>query len=350
MKGNFNHERTIKLRGSDDTFIQFVSQIEAGRLLRADAADLLLVEPPSIKLKVSVEEAVRHLRWRNRPSQSKRRKYLAARRTILYGNYHVTSPDGELLFKCGPEKALWYLNRGLAEVACPDTPTLRFKFEPAGKGHTGDEYYLAVKTNKCVVCGTTQGLNRHHVLPVFYRRNMSSVVKNHSYHDVLLMCLECHENYEQVAEQLKEQIATDYNCPLNGLWDETGTKFVPNKVRLDAISAASALVNYGDKIPDHRKEVLLGKIAVWLNKIPTEDSIRAVAAEAGKRIRNPEGYFSHGAAVVRQLNTPEKVQEFTVRWRKHFLEHMKPQHLPLNWDVNRIAFREDVEPTASGPV
>ena len=38
----------------------------------------------------------------------------------------------------------------------------QLKFEPAGRGHAGDSFYLSVKDNICVVCGATEHLMRFH--------------------------------------------------------------------------------------------------------------------------------------------------------------------------------------------
>lgn len=62
------------------------------------------------------------------------------------------------------------MNRDLVDIVSDDPPTVRFKFLPNGPGHVEDEYYLTTKVNRCVVCGTTHGLNRHHVLPYCFRR------------------------------------------------------------------------------------------------------------------------------------------------------------------------------------
>ena len=89
-------------------------------------------------------------------------------KTNLYGNFHVLSPEGDIMFHCNEDKINWYLTRNLADKISPTAIQLRFK--PNGPGHMGDHYYMSQKENKCVVCGTESQLTRHHVIPYCYRR------------------------------------------------------------------------------------------------------------------------------------------------------------------------------------
>lgn len=52
------------------------------------------------------------------------------------------APDGAVLCTCGAKKVRWYLERGLAVVEAEAPMTIRLKFEPRGRGHADDEYYL----------------------------------------------------------------------------------------------------------------------------------------------------------------------------------------------------------------
>ena len=52
----YNWELRIRLLDQAGEFIEMVSQIAAFRLLKGDAADLVLVKEPTIQLKVSTEE------------------------------------------------------------------------------------------------------------------------------------------------------------------------------------------------------------------------------------------------------------------------------------------------------
>ena len=39
---------------------------------------------------------------------------------------------------------------------------IKLRFEPRGRGHEGNLYYLAPKANECVVCAAQVGLLRYH--------------------------------------------------------------------------------------------------------------------------------------------------------------------------------------------
>ena len=71
---------------------------------------------------------------------------------------------------------------------------VRLKFEPAGRpeGAAGD-YYLADKCNQCVVCGKDESYLRKYIVPHEYRKYFPEVMRDHQSHDVLLMCVHCHQ-------------------------------------------------------------------------------------------------------------------------------------------------------------
>jgi hypothetical protein len=233
------------------------------------------------------------------------------------------------MFHGDSEKALWYLNRGLVEVVSRDPPLLRFMFTPGGPGHLGDDYYLAGKLNRCVVCGAGDGLNRHHVVPSVYRRHMRAEVKDHSHHDVLLMCLACHEKYEGSADRLKAALGSEFGVPLHGVRGES------DRERARAVKLAFALVRHGERIPAARKEEMLGVIRSWAGKDTlTGEEVEAIArlgVEGGETIE-------HGAHVISQTND---VEAFIRRWREHFLETMRPRFLPEHWEVAKPVSRRN---------
>ena len=214
----YNDLETVQLLARDGTPLEPISQRLAGRLLRAGDADLVLALPPVIRLTIATEDYLALAA--GQPRESTKAQFLHARQGALYGNVHFQGPSGETMFHGDNEKALWYLNRNLVEVISRDPPVLRFTFSPGGPGHVGDEYYLTSKANRCVVCGAEEGLNRHHVVPSVYRRHLPPEVKDHSHHDVLLMCLSCHEKYEDEANQLKAELGESSGVPLHGLRGE----------------------------------------------------------------------------------------------------------------------------------
>ena len=84
---------------------------------------------------------------------------------------------------------------------------MRLNFEPSGrpKGQAGD-YYMGAKENKCVVCGQTQNNLRKYIVPHEYRKEFPEVMRDHQSHDVLLMCLNCHQKSNLSDQMLRNQL------------------------------------------------------------------------------------------------------------------------------------------------
>ncbi len=320
----FNDLPTVRLLDAGGAEQARISQRTAGRLLRAGQADLVLEVPPAVRL--TLPGADYQALAAEDPGKG---LFLHARRGSLYGNYHFQGPHGEPMFHGDAEKALWYLNRGLVEVVSREPAVLRFRFTPAGRGHAGDDYYLAGKVNRCVVCGASEGLNRHHVVPSVYRRHLPASVKDHSHHDVLLLCLACHEKYEGAADRLKAELGEEVGVPLHGL---RGPR---DRERDRARKLAFALVRYAGQIPAARLEEMRRLIAAWVGRESLSDA--DLEAIAGLDHENGET-IEHGRQVVAAASD---VQAFIRRWREHFLRTMQPRFLPEHWDVDRPASRDE---------
>ncbi len=257
---------------------------------------------------------------------------LPYRQEQIYGNCSVLHPDGTLMFRCDVDRINWYLDRDLAEVVSENPTVIRLTFWPRGKGHMGEPFYLSKKDNRCVVCGATEYLTRHHAVPHCYRRYFPEHLKSRSSHDVLPVCVACHEEYEKEAHNLKKEIAAKYNLPINGggrVDDQPAREYSA------ARGAANALLKYSDVIPADKQLVLRARITSYLKKEPTDKDIEWLAniprqGRASKHL-GQEGLFSHGKAVVEKL---EDVDEFVIMWRKHFVDTMNPKFLNKHWDVN----------------
>jgi hypothetical protein len=324
----YNDLPTVGLRDESGSDLGQISQREAGRLLRRGWAELILEVPPAVRLSITTAE-YRALEAGEPVKDADREHFLHARQGALYGNIHFQGPEGETMFHSDSEKALWYLNRGLVEVVSQQPAVLRFRFAPGGKGHAGDAYYLTGKDNRCVVCGAEEGLNRHHVIPSVYRRHLPAEVKDHSHHAVLLLCLACHERYEDAANQLKSEFGETFGVPLHGLRGER------DRERGRAVSFARALLREGERIPLARREEMLRAIAGWLGRTPAsneelQDIAHLESNADGSKIEHGQHVIAHVA----------DVQAFIRHWREHFLRTMQPRFLPAQWDVDRPAWRE----------
>jgi hypothetical protein len=127
---------------------------------------------------------------RNRPMKLAK---LPTRKTVQYENCRILAPDGTTLCTCGSKKISWYLSKGLAVLEEEEPLTIRLKFEPRGRGHADDAYYLSDKENRCCVCGHEGQYLRHSVVPHAYRQHFPPQMKSHLSHDIVLMCVGCHQ-------------------------------------------------------------------------------------------------------------------------------------------------------------
>lgn len=323
----FNLEKRIALLDQNGNLLYHVNQREAGHFLRSGQANLLLQYPPTIQLLVQEAEIIRP------PKTSlfgdKSENWLHFSKSIIYGNYRVQNPAGQEMFHCDAIKVLWYLNRDLVDIISHDPPIVRLKFSPNGNGHTGDKYYLTPKVNCCVVCGRFNKLNRHHVVPYCFRRHMPDEVKTHSYHDILLLCLDCHEKYERHADELKMQLAEKNKINIHPTvhYDKDMGK---------VIKIAIALVRHGERIPQERRDFLFAQVANYLNKAEvTKEDLLSVS---GLNAYEKKEEYEYGQIVLNFWN----LQEFVEMWRKHFVDCMQPKYMPEFWDIKRDCIRRRI--------
>lgn len=390
----FNTLPRIGLVDINNETIQQVNQIQAFQLLRTGLCELLLVKPPCIQFKCTKGQwSDVYLERKERP----RRHVYEARKSVLYGNIHIQGPDGHEMFHCNSQRALWYLNRDLADVIDVNPPTLRLKFQPGGVGHVGDKYYLTEKRNCCVVCGSAKDLSRHHVMPRVFRSYFPEEIKDHNYHDVLLLCLQCHIRYEKDASDHKQEICDELGISMNHCWQtylpdlgeavkaaksychdvavckikvrerETARvkfeKFLSDlagKKRIDAIKLARDFFgaglekakNYVDNgvlpegftlgedppefDPVALRERWVQVVKDYLKKEEiTEEEIREVA---GLTPWVPlEGHRNYGKTVLDKIGD---LQAFTERWRNHFIRVMEPKFLPDHWEITKKLVRD----------
>src|SRR5262249_16133661 len=152
-----------------------------------------------------------------------------------------------------------------------------------------------------------------------------------SHHDVLLLCLACHEKYEDEANRLKASLGEEFGVPLHGLQGER------DREQSRASKLAYALVRYGERIPAGPREERVRIIAAGRGAWPGRGRVSAGDLEAVARLTTTsKGGIEHGQHVIAHTND---VQEFIRRWRAHFLRTMQPRFLPDHWDVDRPACR-----------
>ena len=238
----------------------------------------------------------------------------------IYGNCQVLSPEGILMFRCDDRKANWYLKRDLG-IAISDNPlVVKLKFEPKGLGNHNRDFGLSDMPNICVVCGVDSHLTRHHVVPYCYRRYFPLEVKSHNHHDVLSVCVDCHEKYERLADILKEEMSVNYNAPINGEIED-------HKDVIKYSKLSSTLLGDITNIPKSRVKEIRDKIKDFFGiKRLTRQRLQKMTEIKSTVIRK-----THGRTVVEKVND---LQEFIELWRRHFVDNMNPKYLRNNWEID----------------
>ena len=243
-----------------------------------------------------------------------------------YDNCTIYGPDGLFLCRCNENKAKWYLQRNLAKIRSENPLEIILTFIPKGKGNYGDAFYSGTRENKCVVCGAEERLSRHHIVPQCYRRHFPEKVKNHSSHDVVLLCRKCHHSYERIADDLKNVLAKEYNAPLHNKVD---TKI---RRRRRIAGLAYTLLNF-HSIPKDKQDKMLEPIREYLKRQDISDGDLKRLSSMKKEAFST---YTHGRITVSKITD---IEGFVIRWRQHFYDIMKPKFLPKNWDINRSVYQ-----------
>jgi hypothetical protein len=237
----------------------------------------------------------------------------------IYGNWQVQSPDGILMFRCDEKKAMWYVKRNLGDIINNDPKIIKLTFTPNGLGNHQRSYGLTEMLNICVVCGTNEFLTRHHVVPHCYRKYFPLEIKSHNFHDVLSVCVHCHDKYERKADNYKIQLSLIYQSPING-------EIVDNKDIIKARKLANSLINFESVMPENRKVEIKNQIKDILG-------IKKLHKSRLQKLLNIEVKYSnktHGEIVVSKI---DDVKGFMTSWRKHFIENNDCKFLPKDWSV-----------------
>ncbi|XP_073115573.1 protein RRP6-like 3 isoform X2 [Elaeis guineensis] len=206
----------------------------------------------------------------------------------VYHNCRIYASDGRLLCYCDRRKLEWYLKRDLAKVVEDDPPAIMLLFEPKGRPEDEDnDFYIQSKKNICVGCGEKNHYLRYRIIPSCYRMHFPEHLKSHRSHDIVLLCVDCHEIAHSAAEKYKRQIAEEFGIPLFvrkivdsgestvatvsskslGVIEETGVS--PLQLR----TAAMALLRHGSSMPARRYEELIQIVKAYFGgrEISRED-------------------------------------------------------------------------------
>ncbi|KAB2613614.1 hypothetical protein D8674_035930 [Pyrus ussuriensis x Pyrus communis] len=189
----------------------------------------------------------------------------------VYHNCRIYADDGRLLCYCDRRKLEWYLRRDLAKLVDENPPAIMLLFEPKGRPEDeGNDFYIQSKKNICVSCGERNHYLRYRIIPSCYRMHFPEHLKSHRSHDIVLLCVDCHEIAHASAEKYKKHIAAEFGIPLfvrrvvdSEQSQATSESSVPETTfeepgvsPLQLRIAAMALLRHGPRMPSSRREEL----------------------------------------------------------------------------------------------
>ena len=281
----------------------------------------------------------------------------------IYDSCKMLAPDGQQLCYCDYKKMTWYVERNLAEVISKEPPVFRLIFEPNARGCVDENlkssnFYIESRVNNCVICGETKNYLRFHVVPILYRSCFPENLKSHKSHDVVLLCIECHEKARKVYEKKKEEISKRYGVPINIMSDEQNnylklTQFI-KKCRILLKNKNESLPEKAQiKLKNNLKEMFdfLMKNSEYFKNFVDKNKIKCDKIEdiniefleifCNKFSLNdknfPEGKRNiHGKLVIEKV---KDLKEFIMEWRKFFIDSFQPKFLPKEWSVEHEIVR-----------
>ncbi|XP_078089585.1 exonuclease 3'-5' domain-containing protein 2 isoform X2 [Mustelus asterias] len=255
----------------------------------------------------------------------------SARKSPLYDNCFLHAPDGQPLCTCDRKKAQWYIDKGIGELISEDPFAVKLKFEPSGRPDSQEDYYLTTKENLCVVCGKRESYIRKNIVPHEYRRHFPLQMKDHNSHDVLLLCTACHATSNYYDNVLKQRLAKEFGAPIGC---EESIRLLEDPDRRQVRSGARALL-HAESLPEARREELEGILKAFYGVETVTREILEEGASLETRIFN-ESYIPHGLKVTQSCAAGglQALMALEKCWRQHFLDYMRPRHLPPLWSVD----------------
>ena len=239
----------------------------------------------------------------------------------------MLSHEGKVMCVCSKRKQDWYLSRGLARIVPEKEQTFQLLFVPQGSGQT-HSFYLQPQANRCVCCGSTENLTKHHLVPYCYRQHMPKVLKNSSSYDILPLCVECHTKYETQAHALKVELAKPY----------AGER----QAKLPSVTKAkilNTLLHYRQFIPAEKQTLLLNKLGSELGYSVTLEQALELALEPQHKPAPQDILFAQ--SILMHKISSGTIKEFIVSWRQHFLKTMNPQFMPDKWSPTYFETRHE---------
>eukprot|EP00210_Caulerpa_lentillifera_P000734 g711.t1 len=298
-------------------------------------------------------------------------------KTKVYENCTILSKEGELLCYCDRRRLDWYVRKKIAVVESLEPYVIRLLFQHQMTDTLNGihEFYAQSRVNRCVSCGQEEHYLRYKVVPACYRRNFPVELKSHRSHDVVLLCIDCHQQAQRAADRMKKELAEEYGVPLIcSRSDQTDEKISACKLR----AAALALRDNRERIPPERVKELETRVHLFFGRDPNKHShvdmedlelgtiVGLSKRELKKWMKNyierggdedqatrlvskvnqvldETGEELHGEQVIKKAIARGGIQalnEITRRFREVFVNALNPKYLPEKWNIEHFAPRQ----------
>lgn len=264
-------------------------------------------------------------------------------------NWKVYHPNGKHMFTCGEKKAVWYMDKDLAEEI--GDKEIQLTFTPNGNGfEDNEEFGRSARISRCVVSGVTDRLQRHHIVPYCYRTYFPEAFKSKNHHDIVFMNSDRHSDYERLADKFKDEIAKLYGIKTITEFSADYLQYLRqvNKPNSIILNAMHAIFKSGGKLTNEILNEKLNIIAdnsdITFDELINYNTIqlyklyllfkKETSVYLNEYNRKNRQKFDHGYYVVQKLDTDEKISDFVKLWRNHFIETMQPKYMPEGWSVD----------------
>jgi hypothetical protein len=213
----------------------------------------------------------------------------------------------------------WYIKKDL--VTHIKDKVYRLKFEPKGKGNT-NPFFLERIPNKCVVCGSEEHLSRHHIVPYQYRKVLPNDYKNSNHFDILCVCLDCHEAYEDIANKFKDKLHKEYDVAIT----QKNTSY-------ETIVAINGILYVlKEKINELNEKSIASLLSNLKKHVGYGISLEEAFAMDYHDIPEDNYYERRDSILLDKfLANNHTYEDFILMWRNHFLDTMKPKFISKNW-------------------
>lgn len=118
---------------------------------------------------------------------------------VIHKTHILLDVSGKPLFRCSEKRTAFYIRKGYVKKI--DDDTYQFTNDQTEKKlkllYDGQfsEFFMAIKNDRCCVCGKNYDLTRHHVVPQRHKKNLPLELRTRL-SNILFICTACHKTYE----------------------------------------------------------------------------------------------------------------------------------------------------------